>query len=47
MVWGTAAPLVREGGFEPPWLTPVDFESTASTVPPLSPSGIRRAPDHT
>jgi hypothetical protein len=33
---GLRDPLVREGGFEPPRLAAVDFESTASTVPPLS-----------
>ena len=27
--------MVPEGGFEPPWNYPNDFESFASTIPPL------------
>lgn len=27
--------MVPEAGLEPAWIAPVDFESTASTIPPL------------
>ena len=31
--------LVPKGGFEPPWISPNDFESFASTVPPFGQRG--------